>query len=98
MGLFKLGLMIIFVIGLLLLFGCTIGKVIKEVDNASLLDDEILSSPNVSQQALADQIGVFRNTISNWETGYSQISLENAKKVAEYFGVTIEYLLGSESD
>ena len=46
MGLFKLGLMIIFVIGLLLLFGCTIGKVIKEVDNASLLDDEILSSPN----------------------------------------------------
>ena len=43
---FKLGLMIIFVIGLLLLFCCTIGKVIKEVDNASLLDDEILSSPN----------------------------------------------------
>jgi len=43
---FKLGLMIIFVIGLLLLFGCTIGKVIKEVDNASLLDDEILSSSN----------------------------------------------------
>ena len=52
----------------------------------------------LSQQTLADQIGVFRNTISNWETGYSQISLENAKKVAEYFGVTIEYLLGSESD
>lgn len=51
----------------------------------------------LSQQALADQIGVFRNTISNWETGYSQISLENAKKVAEYFGVTIDYLLGSES-
>ena len=43
---FKLGLMIIFVIGLLLLFCCTIGKVIKEVDNTSLLDDEILSSPN----------------------------------------------------
>jgi XRE family transcriptional regulator len=52
----------------------------------------------LSQQTLADQIGVFRNTISNWETGYSQISLENAKKVAEYFGVTIDYLLGSESD
>lgn len=50
----------------------------------------------LSQQTLADQIGVFRNTISNWETGYSQISLENAKKVAEYFGVTIEYLLKSD--
>ena len=59
---------------------------------------ELRKQSRLSQQALADQIGVFRNTISNWETGYSQIGLENAKKVAEYFGVTIEYLLGSESD
>lgn len=59
---------------------------------------ELRKKSRLSQQALADQIGVFRNTISNWETGYSQINLENAKKVAEYFGVTIDYLLGSESD
>lgn len=59
---------------------------------------ELRKKSMLSQQVLADQIGVFRNTISNWETGYSQISLENAKNVAEYFGVTIDYLLGSESD
>ena len=59
---------------------------------------DLRKKARLSQQALADQIGVFRNTISNWETGYSQISLENAKNVAEYFGVTIDYLLGSESD
>lgn len=59
---------------------------------------ELRKKARLSQQTLADQIGVFRNTISNWETGYSQISLENTKKVAEYFGVTIDYLLGSESD
>ncbi|OFO01902.1 helix-turn-helix transcriptional regulator [Streptococcus sp. HMSC070B10] len=59
---------------------------------------ELRKKARLSQQTLADQIGVFRNTISNWETGYSQISLENAKNVAEYFGVTIDYLLGSESD
>ena len=59
---------------------------------------ELRKKGRLSQQTLADQIGVFRNTISNWETGYSQISIENAKKVAEYFGVTIEYLLGSESE
>ena len=59
---------------------------------------ELRKKFRLSQQALADQIGVFRNTISNWETGYSQISLENATNVAEYFGVTIDYLLGSESD
>lgn len=59
---------------------------------------DLRKKARLSQQALADQIGVFRNTISNWETGYSQISLENAKNVAEYFGVTIDYLLGSEAD
>lgn len=59
---------------------------------------ELRKKGRLSQQTFADQIGVFCNTISNWETGYSQISLENAKKVAEYFGVTIDYLLGSESD
>ncbi len=59
---------------------------------------ELRKKARLSQQTLADQIGVFRNTISNWETGYSQISLENAKNVAEYFGVTIDYLLGSEED
>ena len=59
---------------------------------------ELRKKSRLSQQALADQIGVFRNTISNWETGYSQISLKNAQNVAEYFGVTIDYLLGSESD
>ena len=59
---------------------------------------DLRKKARLSQQALADQIGVFRNTISNWETGYSQISLENAKNVAEYFGVTIDYLLGSEED
>lgn len=59
---------------------------------------DLRKKARLSQQALADQIGVFRNTISNWETGYSQISLENAKNVAEYFGLTIDYLLGSESD
>ena len=40
MGLFKLGLMMVFVIGLLLLFGCAIGEIIKEADNAPLMDDE----------------------------------------------------------
>ena len=59
---------------------------------------ELRKKSRLSQQPLADQIGVFRNTISNWETGYSHISLENPKKEAEYFGVTIDYLLGSESD
>lgn len=39
----------------------------------------------LSQEKLVDQLGVYRNTISNWETGYSRISLENAEKLAAFF-------------
>lgn len=59
---------------------------------------DLRKKARMSQQALADQIGVFRNTISNWETGYSQISLENAQKVAEFFQVSMDYLLSISSD
>ena len=59
---------------------------------------DLRKQSRLSQQSLADQIGVFRNTISNWETGYSQISLENAQKVAEFFQVSMDYLLGTSSE
>ncbi len=39
-------------------------------------------------------IGVCHQTISKWENGKAIPSGENAQKLAEYFGVTIDYLLG----
>lgn len=43
---------------------------------------------------LAEKIGVSKLTVLKWEHGTSQISTREAKKLAEYFGVSVGYLLG----
>ena len=47
---------------------------------------------------LAEQIGVTKSTILNWENGTHEIKGSNAKKLAEYFNVSIPYLLGYDTD
>lgn len=59
---------------------------------------ELRKQAGLSQQKLADQLGVYRNTISNWETGYSRISLENAERLAKFFQVSIDDIIGLSSD
>ncbi|WP_333781040.1 helix-turn-helix domain-containing protein [Streptococcus thermophilus] len=55
---------------------------------------QLRKEKGLSQQDLAQQIGVHYRTLQNWEHGTSQISIREAKKLAEYFGVSIGYLLG----
>ena len=46
---------------------------------------------------VAEEIGVPKVTVLSWEHGTSQISIGKAKKLAEYFGVSVGYLLGLET-
>lgn len=46
---------------------------------------------------LAEKIGVTKLTILNWEHGTSKIKGSNAKKLAEYFNVSVPYLLGYDN-
>ncbi|MFS5480085.1 helix-turn-helix transcriptional regulator [Streptococcus agalactiae] len=55
---------------------------------------ELRKKSGLSQEKLAEQLGVYRNTISNWERGYSHINLANAEKLAQFFQVSIDYILG----
>jgi repressor LexA len=50
----------------------------------------------ISQQKLANDIGVSRSTIAMWETGGSQPDNDNLKELAKYFNVSVDYLLGRE--
>ena len=47
----------------------------------------------LSQQSLADIVGVNRATIRRWETGESKITLEMATKIAHALGVTTDELM-----
>ncbi|WNO83030.1 helix-turn-helix transcriptional regulator [Streptococcus suis] len=48
----------------------------------------------LSQQELADKIGVLRETISNWERGVSRTNVENIERIATFFQVPVSDLLG----
>ena len=50
----------------------------------------------LSQQALASSLGVSRSTIAMWETSGSQPDVDALNRLADYFGVTVDYLLGRE--
>jgi transcriptional regulator with XRE-family HTH domain len=45
----------------------------------------------ISQEALAKALFFSNRTISNWEQGLREVSLENLKKIADYFKVDITY-------
>lgn len=47
----------------------------------------------LSQEALADQLGVTRQAVSKWELGTSVPELETVVALARTFGVTTDYLL-----
>lgn len=49
---------------------------------------------NISQADLAKKMGVSLTTISNWETGYSKPDVEQLKKIAKFFNISTDFLLG----
>ncbi len=46
----------------------------------------------MSQEELADLIGVSRQTLSKWETGESAPDLEKSKRISEVFDVSLDEL------
>ena len=51
---------------------------------------ELRKKQKMSQQELADAVGVTRQTITSIEVGRYTASLELAYKIANYFGLAIE--------
>ena len=49
-----------------------------------------------SQKYVAVSIGVAPATVSQWESGAKNPSLENTAKLSDLYGVTMEFLLGRE--
>lgn len=55
---------------------------------------ELRKEKDLSQQALAKLLNVNEKTISRWENGESNIKPEKAQQLADFFGVSVGYLLG----
>lgn len=49
---------------------------------------------NLTQQKLADALGVSRSTVAMWENGKNEPDNDMLGKIAEYFHITTDELLG----
>ena len=51
----------------------------------------------ITQKQLGDVLGVAESTISMYESGNRQPDVDTMRKIADYFNVTIDYLIGGEN-
>lgn len=49
---------------------------------------------NMTQEQLANELGVAKTTISMWESGDRKPDIFMLKKIADLFGITTDELLG----
>ena len=48
---------------------------------------------HLSQEQLAEQLGISRQTLSKYETGESVPDIEKSKQIADFFGVSLDDLV-----
>ena len=57
----------------------------------------LLLKNNVTPYKVAKQTGVTQTALSNWKTGRSTPTIKTLKKIADYFGVSVDYLMTGET-
>ena len=57
---------------------------------------EIRKSRNTTMKKLGAELGLAESTISLYESGKRQPDFETVVKLADYFGVSVDYLLGRD--
>lgn len=56
--------------------------------------NELLKSEGLNQSKLANGIAVNQSTVCNWLNGKKEPSIESLWKLADFFDVSVDYLIG----
>jgi transcriptional regulator with XRE-family HTH domain len=59
---------------------------------------DLRNKAKITQQELANVLGISRGTIGMYEIGKRDPDTETLKKIAQYFNVSIDYLLGNSNN
>ncbi|KST96264.1 helix-turn-helix domain-containing protein [Lactococcus lactis] len=51
---------------------------------------------SLTQKELAEKVGVKQNSYANWENGNREPNIEMLVRIADYFDVSLDYLLGGK--
>lgn len=55
--------------------------------------DQLVKARGITTYRVAKDIGLAPTVFSDWKSGKSKPKADKLKKIADYFGVTIEYFL-----
>ena len=58
----------------------------------------LIQERGIEQQKLATYLGIKKQTISDWKSGKTKSYTKYIDKIAEYFNVSTDYLLGNETE
>lgn len=59
--------------------------------------EKLLKMHNVSAYKVGKETGIASSTFTDWKTGRSIPKQEKLKKIADYFNISIDELMGNES-
>jgi transcriptional regulator with XRE-family HTH domain len=60
--------------------------------------EELLMKNNVTPYRVAKETGITTATFTSWKQGKYTPKQDKLQKIADYFGVNIEYLMGTEKE
>ena len=60
--------------------------------------EQLLQKYGVTAYKVSKETGVTQSTLSDWKRGRSTPKSENMKKIADYFGVTVDYLMTGKAN
>lgn len=58
----------------------------------------LMAIEHLTQGELARRIGISQSAVCNWLNGKKEPSIESLWKLADYFDVTVDYLVSREKD
>lgn len=59
--------------------------------------EQLLQKYGITAYKVAKETGITQSTLSDWKRGRSTPKTDNMKKIADYFGVSVEYLMTGET-
>lgn len=60
--------------------------------------ERLLQKHNLSAYKVSKLTGVTQSTLSDWKRGRSTPKTDTLQKIADYFGVSVDYLMGRETE
>ena len=60
--------------------------------------EQLLQKYGITAYKVAKEAGVTQTSLSNWKSGRNNPSISTLKKIADYFGVSLGYLMGTENE